>query len=359
VRALVTGASGLVGSRIVRALLSEGHSVRALIRRVGPSDALDGLPVELVTGDVRDPVTLTAACDSRDVVFHAAANYAYSGERTAGIEETAVQGTVNVLGAARRAGVSRVVVTSSSVVFGADVRPIVRDEAASSSGEEGESPYVVSKLRQDALATALAAELGLSLVVVCPTVCVGPRSAALGPSNGLIVTYLSDPWRLTYPGGCNIVAAADVGTAHVLLAERGVSGERYLVGSENLEWSEVHRLVSELCGLPAPRARATQTACVVAAAVEEIRATLSGRAPLTTRHEARMLGRYYWYSDEKARRLGYAPRSARTALAEAIGWRAASRHVSREVRTQMLLTPEVFEARARIAREEAALTQVA
>src|SRR5262249_12054831 len=155
---------------------------------------------------------------------------------------------------------------SSSVVFGHSLAPRVRSEMTLLPSADGEPPYVAAKLAQDRLAGEIARELGLSLVIACPTVSIGPRSPALGPSNGLIVTYLRDPWRMPSPGGCNLVSAMDVGRAHVALAKRGEPGRHYLLGGENLHWYEVHRMISELCGIRGPTGLATHAACLLAGA---------------------------------------------------------------------------------------------
>ena len=358
-KALVTGASGLIGSNIVRALLARGHAVRGFVRPTSSLSGLEGLPVDVARGDVLSPSDLSQAVQGCDSVFHAAAHFAYWGKTAAELERVATEGTANVLTAARRGGVSRTVVTSSSVVFGYELDPIERDESDGPVATEGEAPYVQAKEQQDRLALELARDLGLSLVTACPTMSVGPASPSLGPSNAIVVTYLRDPWRTTYPGGCNIVSARDVGLGHVLLAEKGVPGQRYLLGGENLEWSDLHRLISSLCGVSGPRVVANHAACYLAAAAEELRAALAGEPALTTREQAKMVGRYYWYRSAKARALGFRPRSARTSLAEAVAWLAASPSISREVRAQMQLSDEVYAARAERAEYESRLRSVA
>lgn len=358
-RALVTGASGLIGSNIVRALLARGHAVRALVRPTSSLAGLEGLPIEVARGDVLCSDDLDLAVQSCDSVFHAAAIYAYWGKTADELERLATEGTANVLKAARGGEVTRVVLTSSSVVFGYELDRRERDESAGLAPAEGEAPYVRAKRQQDRLATELALDLGIDLVTACPTVSVGPQSPTLGPSNAVVVAYLRDPWRTTYPGGCNIVSARDVGLGHVLLAEKGAGGERYVLGGENLEWSAIHGVISELCGVVGPRVVANHTACYVAAAAEEIRAALAGEPALTTREQAKMVGRYYWYRSARARGLGFRARPARTALAEAIAWLAAGPNISREVRTQMRLSDEVYAARAELAECESRLRSAA
>jgi dihydroflavonol-4-reductase len=305
---------------------------------------LAALPVELIQGDVLDRGSVSAAATKCDVLFHCAARFTYSSP-LADLEELASRGTLNVLRAARRWNVRRVIVTSSSVIFGYDRKPRSRDESAGLATEDEKERYVTSKIRQARLARRAARQLSVVCISVCPTLSVGPTSTALGPSNQLIVAYLADPFRISFPGGCNIVSAADVGRAHVIAARLGRPGTAYIAGSQNLEWTCVHQLIGELSGTGAPRVVATRTACILAATAEEARARVLGQPPHLTLEQARMVGRYYWYTHSRLVRLGYRPRPARRALAEAIAWLAASPHVPREVRAQMQLSSEVYRAR--------------
>lgn len=246
--------------------------------------------------------------------------------------------------------------TSSTVTLGASHGPEVRDETASAAAETGESEYVNAKIAQERDALEAALRLGVEIVVACPTMSVGPFASRLGPSNGVITSYLADPMRLTWAGGCNIAAVEDVARGHLLLAERGQAGARYVLGGENLTWAEIHGLVADLAGVRAPTAPASAVTCYGVALAEEARAHLTGRPPLATRAQARMVGRYYWYSHARAAALGYRPRPARAALAGALAWLAPSAHVSRETRTGMRLHRDVHAARLARAGEERVLT---
>jgi dihydroflavonol-4-reductase len=345
-RCLVTGAGGLIGGHVVKALLDSDHTVRALVRPGGSSGALETLAVDRFEGDVLIPDTaLLAACRNCDTVFHAAAYFSYEAGSAERLRTLAEVGTENVLKASAKAGVRRVVITSSSVVFGymtAEAEPL--DETAPIA-EDDQPPYVAAKIAQHVRALAYADDL--EILLACPTITVGSTATTLGPSNALIAAYLNDPFHCTYPGGCNIVGAQDVARGHVLLAARGIPGESYLLGSENLTWHDIHSLIAELSGVPPPAIELNHTMGYLAATVEELRAALWRRAPLSTREQAAMIGRYYWYSHMKAAQLGYAPASARTALTEAISWLVASQHIGREVRTGLRLSDDVYSFRAR------------
>jgi dihydroflavonol-4-reductase len=188
--------------------------------------------------------------------------------------------------------------------------------------------------------------LGLEVVLVCPTITIGPTATELGASNRLILAYLNDPFRCTYGGGCNIVAVEDVARGHVLLATQGVPGESYLLGSENLTWRELHSLIAELSGVSGPLIELNHTAAYLAASTEELFARVQGRQPFSTREQSAMIGRYYWYSHARAKSLGYGAAPARAALTETISWLVASPHLSRELRAGLRLSADIYRFRS-------------
>jgi dihydroflavonol-4-reductase len=341
-KALVTGANGLIGANLVRVLLRDGVQVRALVRTSSDLTYLKNLHVDLVYGDVTDYASVSLAMKGIDVVFHTALHFTYTGRRAGELEDTALSGTENVLRAAQKSGVKRVIVTSSSVVFGYSETKTVRSEQTGLADLNDQAPYIAAKIKQDSHTLRLADRLGIEVVLVCPAMSIGPYATTVGPSNGIILAYLNDPWRCTYPGGCNIVSVTDVAHGHWLAARNGIAGEHYILASENLEWREIHATIAALCGVPAPQFELNHSMSYLGAAAEEFRGWMKGNPALTTRAQAAMVGRYYWYSHAKAAGIGYKPRPARTALAETISWLAASPHMSREVRTTLRLHREVY-----------------
>lgn len=349
-RIVVTGASGLLGAHVVRAAQSAGHEVRAVVRS-SPGEALKDCNVPHAVADVLGGVdVLVAAFSGADTLVHCAAVFAY-GRGEEEVSRVATLGTRNVLAAAKEAGVRRVVVTSSSVVFGYSIDPEAVDEGVGLADPAGQPDYVAAKIAQHRLALDQAEHLGIEVVFACPTLSIGGYAAVLGPSNALITTYLADPTRSTFDGGCNLVAADDIGRAHVILAERGEAGASYLLGSENLGWPDIHAMIGVLTGVGGPYLTLGRQGAALIARGGEALALLTGGQPASSTEQANMLGRYYWYSSERAAALGFAPKPAATALIEAVSWLAASKHISREVRATMRLADEVQQHRFASARQ--------
>lgn len=346
-KALVTGATGIVGANLVRALLRGSHEVRVLVRPTSDLRALAGLAIERREGDVMHAPGLADAAHGCDVVFHAAASFSYWGQSVEDQKDLAVRGTRNIVTAALEARASRVVVTSSSVTLGSRAAATVLDED-DEFDEPQPSGYVRSKLAQEKAAFETGAKLGIDVIAVCPTLVVGAHDYRLSPSNAYIVNYLNDPLRSTFLGGCNIASADDVAAGHILAAQRGSAGGRYVVGSENLEWRQVHQIISELTGTFGPSVTLNHTAAYLAAAATEASARLTGTRPVVTRDEARMAGRFYWYSSERLAKLGYEAKPARAALATAIAWLLGRSVLNDSVASRLALEPDVRAAKRRI-----------
>ncbi|MEZ4702602.1 MAG: NAD-dependent epimerase/dehydratase family protein [Rhodothermales bacterium] len=343
-RVLITGASGFIGSHIAHALTGRGHTVRGLVRTTSDVRNLDGAGIERVIGDILDPASLDAAMAGCDLVFHTASPYTYWGIPEKDLFETTVAGAQHALQAAHRQGVKRFVLTSSSVVAGSTHEARALGEAETMPLDD-EPAYVRAKAAQEQAVLDLGRALGIETVAIRPTVTVGGPDHGPTESNRMVVRYLSDPMKATWIGGANVVGVEDVAAGHLLIAERGEPGGSYVLGGENLAWPAIHRLISELTGLPGPWITAWETSAVVAAAAYEFASRLTGKPPPSSREQARMVGRYYWYDDTPARTLGYRPASTRQALARALSWLVASDHIPNDLRARLRLAPEVYAVR--------------
>lgn len=351
-RVSVTGATGMVGGQVVGACLAAGHDVVAVARphpdRRRTQLVAAGREVPVATAALTDAPALREAFRGSDAVVHCAAVYAFGDARAAEVDQVNTDGTRAVLEAAARAGVRRVLVTSSSVTRGSSLLPRARSER-DELGTEPAPAYYASKVAQEAVALEAGRTFGLEVVLALPTVVLGGPFAHLAPSNAIVLRYLLDPTRSTFPGGCNVVDARDVGAGHLLLLERGLPGERYLLGGEDVTWRMLHTLVSDLAGLPGPFAEMDAGSAYAVSAAAEWWAGLRGERPLTTRDEASTVGRYYWYTSAKAHDLGYAARPARASVAASLAWLAVSPDLPRWAREGLRLHPEVRAARDLVA----------
>ena len=342
-RALVTGATGLIGNHVVRSLIAKGNSVKALVRS---TSNLQSLPsnIELVYGDILEEKSLKNAAKDCDLIFHTAGTFAYWGYDKQKFIDEAKTGMENVIIAAEANNVQRIVFTSSSVTIGASDKPYELTE--SSPGNFDDAPgYVIAKIQQEQTAFSIAKKYGIEVIAICPTLTIGGPDFHLTESNRMMVNYIRDPYKSTWIGGCNIVSADDVANAMLLLAEKGNPGERYIAGSDNLLWKEVHTKISELCGLPGPYLTAMSTSSYLLSAMHELWYLITKERPTSTREQAKMVGKYYWYSPQKLMQLGYHPVSSEAAMVQALSWLVTSRHISPSLRATIHLHDKIYEYR--------------
>jgi len=321
-RALVTGASGFVGANLVRALLERDFKVRALVRPSSTLKALEGLDVELVQGDVRDRDSLRRALKGCSLVFHAAALYAFNVRPRSLVYGINVEGTRNVLQAALDLGAERVVHTSSVAALGG-----ARDD--SPLDERVETPWLLGDYqRSKHLAERVALEFakkGLPVVIVNPSMPVGPYDVKPTPSGRVIVDFLNRKMPAYADARLNVVDVEAVALGHVLAAERGRAGERYVLGGENLTLEQLLQRLSRITGLPAPEVKLPYGLLFPLAAL----GTLTGSPRLNL--ESLRMARYHPYvrSDKAARELGFPVKPVDEALRKAVRWFCENGYVRR------------------------------
>ncbi len=314
--ALVTGVSGFLGWHVAQALLRRGIPVRALVRR---PEAVADVDAELVAGDLRDADAVRLAVEGCGLVFHVAADYRLWVRRPREMYESNVGGTRNVLEAARRAEVERIVYTSTVGCIGF-VKGGLGDETTPVSLADMTGHYKRSKwlAEQEALAAARA---GLPVVIVNPTAPVGAHDVKPTPTGQTILDFLRGRMPAYVDTGLNIVDAADAAEGHWLACEHGRPGERYILGSENLTLKQIFEILSRITGRPAPRLRLPWAVAFAAAAADTLRARLTGSPPRAPMDAVRMARKKMWVSAAKAEReLGFRPAPAETALRNAVEW---------------------------------------
>ncbi|MBI2958402.1 MAG: NAD-dependent epimerase/dehydratase family protein, partial [Chloroflexi bacterium] len=267
-KALVTGATGFIGSNLVRELLRQGYAVRALVRRRSDRRNVAGLDIELAVGDLLDRASLDAALSGCDVLFHVAASYAFWTPKPEDLYRTNVTGTENILNAALAAGVKRVVHTSSESTIGIE-KACVGTEEGQPDPRKLPCHYKKSKYQAECLALSMG-ERGLPVVVVNPTTPIGPFDAKPTPTGQLVVDFLNHRMPAYVNTGLNIVDVEDVAKGHILALEKGRPGERYVLGNKNLVLKEVLATLEAVSGVKAPRTRIPLGIAFVAAFFDEL-----------------------------------------------------------------------------------------
>ncbi len=343
-KALITGANGLIGANLIRELIRDDNEVIAFVRSTSDLTSLKNIQVKFAYGDVLDLDSLIVAAEGCDVIFHTAAVFTLQASETLENKRIAIEGTKNIIKAAHRCQIKRVILTASSVIFGSSMERSIRDETSKLS-EIDEPSYVYTKKEQHNVAFSYAKKLSVELIAVCPTMVLGPHSLRLGPSNGIIVSYLNDKTRSTYPGGCNIVSVLDVAKGHILAAKRGQAYQNYILGGENLDWKTIHSKIAVLSGVSSPYWQCGYTQTYIAAGIHEALSLITKQPLLTSRSQAKMVGKYYWYSHQKIQKIGYSPIKTEITLAAAISWLAASIHISNSIRKDLNLSDQVYQAR--------------
>ena len=318
---LVTGGTGFVGSAVVRRLLDAGLEVRALARPGSNRANLEGLPVEIVEGDLLDFDSLARAAKGTRAVFHAAADYRLWLPKPSEIYECNVEGTRNVMIAALEAGVDRVVYTSSVATLGLKESGEPANEDTPVSIADMIGHYKRSKFLAESEVKRLAAQESIPVVIVNPSAPVGPRDIKPTPTGRMIVEAAAGRMPAYVETGLNIVHVDDVAEGHLRAYERGRIGERYVLGGTNMTLREILAGIAELTGGRPPRIRLPHNVVMPIAYAAEAVAKLTGSEPVATRDSVRMAKKLMYYSSEKAKReLGFEPRPARAALSDAIAW---------------------------------------
>jgi dihydroflavonol-4-reductase len=319
-RALVTGATGFVGAAVARALLQAGWQVRALARKDSPVRNLQQLAVEIAAGDLADRASLDRALKDCEAVFHVAADYRLGARDPGQLYRTNVDGTRNILEASRAAGVARIVYTSSVATIGlpADGSPGNEDTPVTLADMIGH--YKRSKYLAEQLACE-AARAGTSVVIVNPSTPIGPGDIKPTPTGQMVLDAASGRMPAYVDTGLNIVHVDDVAAGHLLAFHRGRTGERYILGGQDMTLREILGNIASLVGRKPPRIRLPRAALLPVAYAAEALARVTGRSTRVTVEGVRMARKRMFFSSQKAvRELGYQWRAPSKAFEDAVLW---------------------------------------
>jgi dihydroflavonol-4-reductase len=320
VKALVTGATGFVGSAVARRLLRDGHHVRVLVRATSDRRNLQGLDVDVIEGDLTKAASLLPACDDCDVLFHVAADYRLWAPAPEELYRTNVEGTRAILEAARQVGIPRIVYTSSVATLGIPKDGSPGDEKTAVALGDMIGHYKRSKFLAEEVARTFALE-GLPIVVVNPSTPLGPHDIKPTPTGRIVRDAISGRLPAYVDTGLNIVHVDDVAEGHWLAFQHGRVGERYILGGFDLSLHDVLVAIADITGRSPPKWRLPHAVVMPVAYAAEAWARLTGTNPIATVEEVRMSKKRMFFSSAKAEReLGYAPRPARLALEDAVQW---------------------------------------
>lgn len=319
---LVTGATGFVGSSVVRHLLDRGAAVRVLTRPQSDRRNVDGLAVEIVEGDLTDTVSLTHAVRGCDAVYHVAADYRLWIPDPDRLYASNVEGTRNLLRAAAEAGARRIVYTSSVAALGLYGDGRSADEETPVTVDDMIGHYKRSKFLAEAAVLNLVRDEGVPAVIVNPSTPVGPRDIKPTPTGRMVRDAAAGRMPAYVDTGLNIVHVDDVAAGHLLAFDKGEIGRRYILGGENLTLQEILARIARMTGGRPPRFRLPHALVIgVAHVVEGATRLFGGGEPFVTIDSARMARKKMFFSSARAEReLGYRARPADEALADAIVW---------------------------------------
>jgi dihydroflavonol-4-reductase len=320
-KVLVTGGTGFVGSAVVGALDNAGFAVRVLARTESPRRQLAGLDVEFCEGELRDANSMNKAMAGIRYLFHVAADYRLWARDPTEIRETNVTGTRIAMEQALRAGVERIVYTSSVATLSPHPQGLAADETMPLEEADGIGAYKRSKIAAERLVERLVRERGLPAVIVNPSTPVGPRDVRPTPTGRIIIEAACGRIPGFVDTGLNLVHVDDVAAGHVAALLRGKIGERYILGGQNVLFSQILADVARIVGRRPPRLRVPHAMVVPVAYAAEALARLTGKEPFATLDGVRMARHRMFFTARKAEReLGFHARPYTEGLQQAVQW---------------------------------------
>ena len=318
---LVTGASGFVGSAVARKLVEAGFSVRALVRGTSPRAHLAGLGLDFFEGDLRDRKSVERAIAGMRYAFHVAADYRLWARDPSEIFASNVEGTRNLMEEAMRAGVERVIYTSSVATIALRTDGMAADETSPLREDQGIGAYKRSKIAAERLVEAMVAERGLAAVIVNPSTPIGPGDVRPTPTGRIIIEAAKGRIPAFIDTGLNLVHVDDVASGHLAALRHGKIGERYILGGQDVLFSQMLRDIAGLVGRRAARVRLPWRALIPVAYVAEAMANVTGREPFATLDGVYMAKYRMFFASTKAEQeLGYRSRRYTEGIDDAVRW---------------------------------------
>ncbi len=324
----VTGATGFVGSHVARELTEQGADLRLLVRATSDTKNIDDFKADRVIGDLRDPASLEKGIAGCEVVFHVAADYRLWVRDPQEMYRANVEGTRAILGAARKSRVRRVVYTSSVATMGFTSNGRPADENSPVSLDNMIGPYKRSKFMAEQVAVE-AARAGQEVVIVNPSTPVGECDIKPTPTGRIIVDFLKRKFPAYVDTGLNLVDVKECARGHIAALQKGRSGERYILGGENLTLKQILDKLGAITGLPSPTIRVPYVLALATGVVDEIiTGRIRGREPRATIDAVRMGRKKMFVSSSKAEReLGWKSGAVDDALRRAAEWFCANGYV--------------------------------
>jgi len=320
-KCFVTGATGFLGSHVARRLLNKGAELRLLLRPTSRTDNIADLEAERVTGDLRDVESLKRGMAGCEFVFHVAADYRLWAVNGLELYQSNVDGTRNILQAARESGIRRVVYTSSVATMGFGNNGHMTDENTPVALSNMIGDYKRSKFMAEQLVID-AARGGQDVVMVNPTTPIGERDIKPTPTGRIIVDFLKRKFPAYVDTGLNLVDAVHCADGHLLAMEKAVPGERYILGGENLSLKQILDKLAAITGLPSPVIRLPYAVAYATGVVDTLfTGKIMGREPRVTLDSVRMGRKKMFVASTKAEReLGWHPGPVDGALERAVEW---------------------------------------
>lgn len=318
---LVTGATGFVGSAVVRAIAGNVGNLRALSRASSPRDNIDGVECEIVVADMRDAASMAGAMAGVTRLYHVAADYRLWARDPNDILRANLEGTRTVMEAALAAGVERIVYTSSVATLRAGNADHSTDESEPLPGPEAIGAYKRSKVAAERLVERMVAERGLPAVIVNPSTPIGPRDIKPTPTGRILIEAANGKIPAFVDTGLNLAHVDDIARGHVFAMQSGKVGERYILGGQNVSLRDMLAVIAGQVGRKAPTVALPRAPLYPLAWAAEAVARVTGKEPFVTSDALKMASHHMFFSSAKAEReLGYMARPYAEGIADALAW---------------------------------------